>query len=46
MMDVQNSRLDWTLVMSESDKTLNFMDVAVFDITLVTVAARWYGIHA
>ncbi len=33
-----NSRLDWTLVMSESDKTFSFMDVAIFDFTLVTVA--------
>ncbi len=32
-----NSRLDWTLVLSESDKTFSFMDVIIFDITLVTV---------
>ncbi len=33
-----NSRLDWTCVMSESDKTFSFMDGAIFDFTLVTVA--------
>ncbi len=32
-----NSRLDWTLVLSESDKTFSFMDVVIFGITLVTV---------
>ncbi len=34
----KNSRLDWTLVMSESDKSFSFMDGAIFDFTLVTVA--------
>ncbi len=33
-----NSRLNWTLVMSESEKTFSFMDIAIFDITWVTVA--------
>ncbi len=41
-----NSWLDWT-VMSESDKTFSFMDVAIFDITSVTVAVvtgKEYGL--
>ncbi len=33
-----NSLLDWTLVVSESDKTFSFMDGTIFDFTLVTVA--------
>ncbi len=32
----KNPWLDWTLVMSESDKTFSFMDVTIFDFTLVT----------
>ncbi len=43
----KNSQLDWTLVMSESDKTFSFMDVAIFDFTLVTVAmftGKKYGL--
>ncbi len=37
-----NSRLDWRL--SESDKTFSFMDVAIFDFTLVTVAMVTVGL--
>ncbi len=40
-------RLNWTLVVSESDKNLSFMDVAIFDFTLVTVAmvtGKEYGL--
>ncbi len=33
-----NSRLDWTLVVSECDKIFSFMDIAIF-ITSVTVVA-------
>ncbi len=33
-----NSWLNWTLVVSESDKTFSFMDCPTFDFTLVTVA--------
>ncbi len=43
-----NSRLDWT-VMLESDKTFSFMDVAIFDFTLVTVAmvtGKEYGLDS
>ncbi len=41
-----NSWLDWT-VMSESDKTFSFMDLAIFDITSVTVGmvtGKEYGL--
>ncbi len=41
-----NSWLDWT-VMSESDKTFSFMDVAIFDIISVTVGmvtGKEYGL--
>ncbi len=44
-----NSRLDWTLVVSESDKTFSFMNVAIFDFTLVTVAmvtVKEYGLDS
>ncbi len=44
-----NSRLDWTLVVSESDKSVSFMDRAIFDFTLVTVAMvtgeAWLLLH-
>ncbi len=43
----KNSWLDWTLVVSESDKTFSFMHVANFDFTLVTVAmvtGKEYGL--
>ncbi len=43
------SQLDWTLVVSESDKTFSFMHVAIFDFTLVTVAmvtSKEYGLDA
>ncbi len=45
----KNSQLDWTLVMSESDKTFSFMDGAIFDFTLVTVAmftGKKYGLDS
>ncbi len=38
----KNSLLDWRL--SESDKTFSFMDVAIFDFTLVTVAMVTVGL--
>ncbi len=34
----KNSRLDWVLVVSKSDKTFSFMDVTIFDFTLFIVA--------
>ncbi len=37
-----NSRLDWTLVVSECDKIFSFMDIAIF-ITSVTVVAMVTG---
>ncbi len=44
-----NSQLDWTLVVSERDKTFSFMNVAIFDVTLVTVAmvtGKEYGLDS
>ncbi len=44
-----NSRLDWTLVVSESDKNFSFMDGAIFDFTLVTVTmvtGKEYGLDS
>ncbi len=42
----KNLQLDWTLV-SESDNTFSFIAVAIFDITLATVAmvtGKEYGL--
>ncbi len=44
-----NSWLDWTLVLSESDKTFSFINVVIFDITLVTVSmvtGKEYGLDS
>ncbi len=45
-----NFWLDWTLVVSESDKSVSFMDRAIFDFTLVTVAMvtgeAWLLLHS
>ncbi len=46
MILLTNSRLNWALVMSESDKTFSFMDTTIFDFTLVTVTVYWEGIRA
>ncbi len=41
-----NSRLDWTLVVSESDKTFSFMD-GIFDlVTVAMVTGEEYGLDS